>query len=207
MRSRLARNGVFCCMSLGMVLLFFPEEAGAFFLKNGDFELGNLSGWKAYETPNGSLGGQGFPDCVDFDIRGDGHVTKSAEFKVGQQHYQAKGQSLAGGGIFTNLELKKGTIIVTLDMASSYSSPSPKDRRNLAGGLFELLVDGEVIASHDVGPIPNNTTQRSTMEGLAHISAGVHEVRIRIRRPFRSLPHDHAPRQYLDNIQLTFSPF
>ena len=155
-----------------------------------------------FETPNGTLGGKGFPGCVDFDVTGDGQKTKSAEFKVGQQEYQAKGSRLAGGGVFTNLQLKAGTIAITADIASSYSSP--KDRRNLAGGLFELLVDGEIIASHDFGPIPNKTTQRFHLEGRVPVLEGMHEVRIRIRRPFRSLPHDHAPRQYIDNIHLTF---
>jgi len=173
-------------------------------MTNGDFELGDLSGWTVFETPNGSLGGEGFPRCVDFDIAGDGHVSKSAVFKVGQQQYQSDGPSLAGGGIYATLQLDGGRLVVAADIASSYSSP--KDRRNLAGGVFELLIDGEVIASHDFGPIPTARTQRKRLEGTAHISAGRHEVRLRIQRPFRSLAHDQAPQQYLDNIQLNLFP-
>jgi len=191
--------GALCCL-----LICIPLEAEAFLITNGDFELGDLSGWTVFETPNGSLGGEGFPRCVDFDITGHGLVSKSAVFKVGQQQYQAEGPSLAGGGIYATLQLDGGRIVLAADIASSYFSPN--DRRNLAGGLFELLVDGEVIASHDFGPIPTATTQHERLEGTAHISAGMHEVRIRILRPFRSLSPDQAPQQYLDNIQLNLFP-
>ncbi len=185
------------------VLIFLPLKVGAFQVKNSDFESGNLSGWTVFETVNGTLGGGGYPHCVDFDITGDGYVSKSVEFKVGQRQYQGGAPSLAGGGIFRRLHLEQGSLSVTADIASSYSSLN--DRRNLAGGLFEILLDGAVIASHDFGPIPNNTTQRTKMEGFAYVSVGMHELRIRIRRPFRSLPQDQAPKQYLDNIQLKLS--
>ncbi len=185
-------------------LVLFSIQAWACEIKNGNFESGDFSEWTNFTTPNGTVGGDGFPLHVDFDIKADGQVSKSASFKVGQLSYQSKGASLAGGGIFTNLYLNEGTVVITLDVASAYSSP--KDRRNLAGGLFEVLLDGEVIASHDIGPIPNNTTQRSTIEGVTNIESGMHELRIRILRPFKSLPHDHAPRQYLDNIRLEYKP-
>ncbi|GJL66265.1 MAG: hypothetical protein NPIRA05_12360 [Nitrospirales bacterium] len=193
-----------CLLALCCLLIFIPLEAKAFLITNGDFELGSLAGWRVFETPNGSLGGEGFPRCVDVDVTGDGRMSKSAVFKVGQHEYQAGRPSLAGGGIYTTVQLDKGRLVLTADIASSYFSPS--DRRNLAGGLFELLVDGEVVASHDFGPIPTATTQYERLEGTVDISAGMHEVRIRIQRPFRSLSHDQAPQQYLDNIQINLFP-
>ena len=186
---------------MGILLIGLPQKAEGFFLSNGDFETECLAGWSTYETPNGTLGGKDFPDCVDFDIRDDGNVTKSAVFKVGQLHYESKGMVLAGGGIYKNVQLNAGQFVVRADVATVYSSP--KDRRNLAGGLFELLIDGEVIARHDFGPVQNNMTRRQTLEGMAQVSSGRHEVRVRIRRPFKSVPHDHAPRQYLDNVQFS----
>lgn len=200
--------------TLGMIMRIFTvvlvvgllQEVAAGTLQNGDFESGTLSDWTVFETLNGTLGGESFPRLVEFDVTGNGQMSKSAEFKVGQQQYQENGLSLAGGGILTNLHLDAGTIAVTADIASSYSSPKPKDRRNLAGGLFELLMDGNVIASHNFGPIANKTIQRFHLEGRVAILEGMHEVRIRIQRPFRSFPHDHAPRQYIDNIHLTFDP-
>ncbi|MGB0910531.1 MAG: hypothetical protein ACPGYT_09225 [Nitrospirales bacterium] len=187
-----------------LLLLGFPSEVWSGVSSDCDFESGDLSGWTFFETTNGTLGGEGFPGCTDFDINDDGLFAKSAEFKVGQHDYKGKGVRLAGGGIVTHHHTAGGTIIFSADIAAAYSSP--KDRRNLSGGVFELLVDGEMVASHDFGPIPNNTIQRYMLEGLASVTPGMHEFRIRIRRPFRSRPHDQAPRQYIDNIRLSYAP-
>ena len=147
------------------------------------FEKGDLSGWTVFTTPNGTLGGDGFPGCVEFDVTGDGVPSKSLRVKVGQQDYQAEGPSLAGGGVSTTVGLEKGRKpLVTADIAASYSSPT--DRRNLAGGLFEILFDDQVIAHHDFGPIENGTTQRFTLKGATPVSAGSHEVRVQVRAPF-----------------------
>ena len=187
-----------------VILCFpFPLRATQPIIKNGDFENGDLSGWTVFTTPNGTLGGVGFPDCVEFDVTGDGVPTKSLTVKVGQQDYQADGAPLAGGGVETTVGLTQGRAIVTADIASSYSSPT--DRRNLAGGLFEILLDGNVIAHHDFGPIENGVIQRFTLKGATRVSAGRHEVRVRVRRPFRSMAHDQAPRQFIDNIHLHLS--
>ena len=169
-------------------------------VENGDFEKGDLSGWTVFTTPNGTLGGDGFPGCVEFDVTGDGVPTKSLSVKVGQQAYQADGTPLAGGGVATTVWLEKGRAIMTADIAASYSSPT--DRRNLAGGLFEIVLDDTVIAHHDFGPIENGMTQRFTLRGATPVSAGRHEVRVQVQRPFRSIAHDHAPRQFIDNIHL-----
>ena len=196
--------GMITMVFAGALVLCLWQEVEAGILENGNFEAGTLAGWTVFETLNGTLGGKGFPKLVEFDVTGDGQMSNCAQFKVGQQLYQSDAPTLAGGGMFANLELGAGTIKITVDIATSYSSP--KDRRNLAGGLFELLVDGKVIADHDFGPITNQAIQRFHLEGNVSILEGMHEVRIRIQRPFRSLPHDHAPRQYIDNIHLTFAP-
>lgn len=191
--------------------IFFSTACWPFWLgatdsiiKNGDFEKGDLSGWTVFTTDNGTLGGPGFPDCVEFDTTGDGVATKSLSVKVGQREFQREGTPLAGGGIWTTVWLEEGQAILTADVASTYSSPT--DRRNLAGGLFEILFDGKVLAHYDVGPIENGATKRSTLKGASPVSAGKHEIRIRVRRPFRSHPRDHAPRQFIDNIHLQLSP-
>ena len=181
----------------------FLSHATQPLIKNGDFEKGDLSGWTVFTTPNGTLGGEGFPGCVEFDVTGDGVLTKSLSVKVGQQDYQADGTPLAGGGVATTVWVEMGRATVTADIAATYSSPS--NRRNLAAGLFEILLDGHVIAHHDFGPIDDGTTQRFTLKGATPVSAGKHEVRIRVRRPFRSVVHDQAPRQFLDNIHLHIS--
>ena len=189
---------------VGYILYGGLLEAKSGFIGKGYFETNDLSGWTIFTTSNGTLGEPGFPDSVLFDTNGDGVVTKSLRFKVGQLHYEGKRKSLDGGGIFSTLWVEGGTVFIEADIASAYSSP--KDRRNLAGGLFELLLDGQIVAHHDFGPIESGITKRFTLKGESHISAGRHEIRIRIRRPFTSLPGDQAPEQYLDNVRLTLQP-
>ena len=188
-----------CCILFGDLL-----EAKSGFIENGDFETDDLSGWTIFTTSNGTLGEPEFPDSVMFDTNGDGVVTKSLRFKVGRLHYEGKHTSLDGGGIFSASWLDAGTVVIEADIASAYSSPT--DWRNLAGGLFELVLDGQIVAQHDFGPIESGTTMRSTLKGESHISAGRHEIRIRIQRPFTSLPGDQAPQQYLDNVRLALHP-
>jgi len=147
------------------------------------------------------LGGPALPDCTAFDTNGDRKATRSIRFKVGQRHYEKDGIVLQGGGLRVSQWMPSGEIILSMDMASHYSSP--KDRRNLAGGLFEFVIDGKVIAHYDIGPVDTGTTKRAMLHGTATVSAGRHEIRIQIRRPFQSLPNDHAPYQYLGMITLT----
>jgi hypothetical protein len=79
--------------------------------------------------------------------------------------------------------------------------------------LFELLVDGSVVASHnflnpddfsDVSNCPQDTTVRTTLSatGLS-LTAGPHEIRIRITRPGTNFPSASTPREYVDNVGLT----
>jgi hypothetical protein len=176
------------------------ENTPAVFVENGRIELPKLSDWNTFTTPNGTLGGSDFPGFVDFDTKGDGEATKSMVFRVGQRTFKGR-TALHGGGIYTSLWLKDGQNILAADIASAYSSP--KDKRNLAGGLFELLVDGQVIAHHDFGSIETGTVKRFLLKGTTRLSSGRHEIRIQILRPFISLPKSPSPRQYLDNCTLT----
>ena len=180
------------------------QEAKPGIIENGDFESGELSGWTTFTTPNGTLGAPEFPDSVMFDTNGDGVASKSLRFKVGKLSHGENHRVLQGGGIFSNLWLEGGKVLIEADIASSYSSP--KDRRNLAGGLFELLLDGRVLAVHDFGPVDSGSTKRFKLKGGASISTGTHEIRVRIRRSYASLSGVQAPQQYLDNIKFMVHP-
>ena len=70
--------------------------------------------------------------------------------------------------------------------------------------MFELLVDGGVVASHDFGACDGGATVRSTLTaaGLS-LSAGQHEIRVRITRPYGA--SGGAPVEYVDNVSLTQS--
>ena len=174
-------------------------------LQNGDFESGDLSGWTVFTTLNGTLGDPNFPRIEAFDTTGNGEASNSLVIKVGQEEYQSRRAQYAGGGIWTTVRTGMGNVVVTADVASTYSSP--KDRRNLSGGMFELLFDGKILAEYDMGPIENGATKRFTLKGGSFVLDGTHEIRLQVRRPFTSLPHDHAPRQFVDNIHLRYLPF
>ena len=166
---------------------------------------GIFLGWTVFTTPNGTLGGSNFPRCEKFDTTGHGEASNSLVIKVGQQEYESRGAQFEGGGIWTKVSTGMGNVVVTADVASTYSSP--KDQRNLSGGMFELLFDGQVLARYDMGPIEKGDIRRFTLKGGLFVLDGPHEIRVQVRRPFRSFPHDHAPRQFVDNIHLRYLPF
>ena len=189
---------LFLLASLSGILLGARTPA----IENGNFETGDLSGWTLYTTPNGTLGESSFPRIVDFDVDGNGVATKSLRLKVGQQQFKPDLKQLAGGGILTHVSLKTGNVQFSADVASAYVSPT--DQRNLAGGVFEFLFDGQALAQYDVGPINHDETKRATLTGELMVLEGIHEIRIQIRRPFLSVPNDHAPLQYVDNIHIHY---
>jgi hypothetical protein len=155
-------------------------------LVNGTFETGDWGGWTTFATPGGTLGGPGFPDVVTFDANGDGRETESLQLLVGD----------GGGGIYQNVELASGEVTITAEIASK--SVLADD----AGGLFELLLDGDVVASHDFGPIGQEEVQRALLSGTAaDVTAGEHEVRIRITRAGPSV-YGSTPFSFIDNVQV-----
>src|SRR5262249_23553779 len=75
-------------------------------------------------------------------------------------------------------------------------------------GFFELLVDGAVVDSADLSTGAcvgiGNAVVRDTLSatGLS-LSAGSHEIRIRIVRAGTNFPSTSTPREYVDNVTLT----
>ena len=103
-----------------------------------------------------------------------------------------------GGGIYQNVYLPAGdyTVSATAEIASSFEGPG---LANSSGGIFEVLLDGGVVASYDFGAITAGTTERSTLAAsLSLATEGSHELRIRITRPFQPSPY-----QYLGNVVLS----
>ncbi len=96
---------------------------------------------------------------------------------------------------------KAGILEISVDVACAFTSSNK--RRNLDGGLFELLLDGETLSRFHIGPIHNGTTKRGTLRASSPITAGVHQIRIRITRPFASMA---APFQYVDNVVVFQQP-
>ena len=171
------------------------------YLTNGDFETGDLSGWTAYTTSNGSLGPPGYPGVVVFDTDDDGTATYSAQFQVGQVSYDSNVP--AGGGIYQTLSLEAGEYTISVEaMASSWGGPGI---RNDSAGIFELMVDGAVVARHDFGSINADSTEYGTLSAnVSFASSGSHEVRIEITRVY--IQTGDTPLQYVDNVTVVGGP-
>lgn len=173
-------------------------------LNQENFENGDKAPWEIFVTPNGTVGGGGLPTVVIFDTVQEGQESKSLKFKVGQVRYDPDQTIEQGGGLVIEVETDGGMLHLSAHVAVSYFSP--KDPRNLAGGLFEWVVDDQAIAAHDVGPIKKESILRQHLRARHQVNAGIHTIRLRIARPFVSRPGQPAPFQYVDNLLIRLSP-
>lgn len=169
-------------------------EATPIALVNPGFETGTLTGWTTFITANGTLGPFPLPNVVLFDVDGDSVSTKAARFQVGEitfQHIQE------GGGIFQNFESGAGWLALSVDIASQNFSDH---NNNGAGGLFTLFLDGIGVDILDFGLINFGVTERDTLDAIVPVTAGTHEIRISMTRPF--LTGGDTPFQFIDNVAI-----
>jgi PEP-CTERM motif len=164
-------------------------------LINGGFETGDLTGWTTFTTSNGTIGGLG--DVVPFDVDGDGNGLWSARFRTATAVYSPLPE---GGGIYQDVMLDAGSLAIAVDIAA-YAQPGLIN--NNAGGLFELLVDGVLVDSYDFGFIWAGETERDRLSASLEVSAGAHEIRLTMRRPYNQ--NETTPLQFIDNVKLSGS--
>jgi len=173
-------------------------------LDQTNFENGKMAPWEIFVTSNGTMGGAGLPRVVQFETGKDGQESKSLQFKVGQVRYDPDNELEQGGGLVIQITTESGTLNLSAHVAVTYHSP--KDKRNLAGGLFQWVVDEQVIASQDIGPIEKDGILRHHLNAHHPVTAGVHTIRLRITRPFTSHPAQDAPFQYVDDLLIRLLP-
>ena len=165
---------------------------------NGDFEAGTLSGWTPFTTINGTANNGTSPVVELFDTNGDSSANLSAKFNVGQIIYVSG--VWEGGGIYQMVSAPAGSWTASADIAV-IAEPTG----NLQGGLFELLIDSVVKDSFNVSLMYQDTTNRSTLSASGtFLTAGNHELRIRITRPHLAV--SGTPKQYVDNVVLEVTP-
>jgi len=188
---------------LSLLLLFAMVETTQAQLINGNFETGDFTGWTEFNTVGGSTpygqeaGGTALYQVVPFDTAGTGSPSYSAEFEVGEVSGVIGGGGLGqGAGIYQYVPLNAGQLNISLEIAAL--SPS----NNGDAGTFELLLDGNVVASNPLGGIDYNQTIRSTLSYSGVISAGTHQIAIDIRRG-GGTEYPDTPFEYLDNIVLS----
>src|SRR6267154_1057863 len=134
-----------CCLKLFIFvsLLALPEVIHAQLI-NGNFETGDLTGWNTFNTLNGgtSVG----PDVVQYDTKGTGTPSLSAQFAVGETSgiIGPSGPS-EGAGIFQDVSLGTGLLTINLDIAAEDDYLQGNPQGNGDAGTFELLVDGSVV--------------------------------------------------------------
>jgi hypothetical protein len=169
-----------------------------------DFESGNFPEWTTFSTPNGTLGGQGFPFVAVCDHAGMVSPSRCLRVQVGQLHYAPVHDVQQGGGIERTTMTGAGILQLSARVGVTYDSPNKK--RNLAGGLFEWVVDDQVVADLDVGPIEEGATVQHPFTGKVPVTAGPHTIKLRMTRPFQSGTGQPAPVQFVHDVLVELVP-
>jgi hypothetical protein len=180
------------CAALGLVSIVCATGPASAVPVNGGFETGDLSGWSTFDTPNGTAGPV-HPTVVLFDTDDDGTASFSAQFSVGKLGSVPAGA--AGGGLFQEIDLLEGDLFISVNVAADASD------YNASAGLFDLIFDGAVIDTVDLGSIQGGTAKFGQLAGsVLDVSAGTHEIRVRIGRPYQTPPNLY---QYVDDFSLS----
>jgi len=173
-------------------------------LTTTDFESGDLSGWTAFPTSNGTLGGERFPSVAECDHAGMVSPSWCLQVQVGQLHYAPAHDVQQGGGIERTPMTGAGILQLSARVGATYHSP--KNKRNLNGGLFEWVVDEQVVANLDVGPIEDGAVVQHQFTGKVPVAEGYHTIQLRVTRPFQSGTGKPAPVQFVDDVIVELVP-
>lgn len=171
---------------------------------NGDFEAGSLTGWTVTPTANGQTRVQ---DTVVYDIDGGGPLgpSQAGRFAVGQVAFQVGVP--AGIELTQNLNLAGGTAYVISFDWSAYREINTNT--NSQGGIFDLIVNGAVIATGQAGSTSLGTPRFGSVSGNFVAPAnGSYSIGVRISRPFTP-PDTGGPTtlfQAVDNFRIVPAP-
>jgi hypothetical protein len=182
------------------LLLGGVDSVSAEVLMTTDFESGTFSEWTAFSTSNGTLGGKGFPSVTVCDHEGMISPSRCFQVQVGQLHYAPVHDVQQGGGIELTTMTGSGILQLSASVGVTYHSPNKK--RNLNGGLFEWVVDDQVVAGLDVGPMEDGATVQHQFTGKVPVTAGPHIIQLRMTRPFQSGTGQPAPIQFVDDVMV-----
>lgn len=167
-------------------------------LTTTDFESGNFPDWTTFSTSNGTLGGNGYPSIAVCGHAGMVSPSRCLQVQVGQLHYAPIHDVQQGGGIELTTMTGGGILQLSAHVGVTYDSQNKK--RNLNGGLFEWVVDDQVVAGLDVGPIEKGAAVEHQFTGKVPVMAGRHTIQLRITRPFQSGTGQIAPVQFVDDV-------
>lgn len=155
-------------------LLIVSSAANADFI-NGDFENG-LTGWTITPTGNGTTTTQ---DTFLFDIDGGGPLGDSMAGRFGV------GQVIFDFGVFEGIELTQSTSLSTGSLISVDVAAWNTGGDNADGGMFELIVNGTVLTSFNVGAIDAGEQISASLSVVYGGPSGTFAVGLRITRPWQ----------------------
>lgn len=176
----------FAPLALVALIVLVAAQAGATnLLTNGSFQTGDFTGWTLGTTADGSPGA-GFPIVTAWPLGG----MNSAKYEVGQ----VSSNGLYEGATLSQMFTTSGGAAT---LSFMWAAQGDGIHQNAEGGLFELLLDGSLLASHDVGTInPNDLLNGVVSFNVGNLSAGQHTFEIEILRNFLTNP-GNTPYQYV----------
>ncbi len=170
---------------------------------NGDFETGDLTGWTITPTSGGTTAIQ---DAFQYDIDGGGPLGTNfaGRFSVGRNTGVTTGDH--GVWLTQSLMLTAG-VAYTFDFDWSAFRPAGQ-AANTQGGIFNLIVDGVVLATGAAGSTSGAAPKYGHVTAsFVPTATGLHSVGASMLRPF-TIPSPAAPTlfQAVDNFTVTAVP-
>jgi hypothetical protein len=175
---------------VALLAIFAAQASADSLLVNGSFQSGDFSGWTLGTTTNGTAG-DGFPIVTQWPLNNAINAWKG---EVGEVNFDGTFQGATLSQIFTS---GAGAATLSFDWAAQGDGI----HTNADGGLFELLLDGTVLAQYDVGSIGPNDLFNGTLTANANLSAGSHTFEIDVLRPYVSIP-GNTPYQFVTNADV-----
>jgi hypothetical protein len=186
-------------LGIGLPALFWlivPTAVNADVIANGNFATGDISGWTAFTTANGTTG-SGLPDVVLFNTTGSG-ASNSAQFDVGAVRFDGTQQ---GGGLSQTINVTSAGVYT---FSAAIASQDDADGQiNSDAGTFSILINGIAEDSIDLGSFSSaGQILLGTLSGAVDLSTGSDTFSIEITRRFNS-DLTLTPEEYVTNISLT----
>lgn len=169
---------------VSLLVLAAGQASASNLLVNGSFQSGDFTGWTLGTTSNGTAG-TGFPIVTGWPLGG----MNSAKYEVGEVNFDGTFQGATLSQDFTS-----AGGMATLSFM--WAAQGDGIHQNADGGLFELILDGTVLASYDVGTIGPNDLFNGSLSDTLNLSAGNHTFEIDILRPYVS-QQGNTPYQYV----------
>ncbi len=165
---------------------------------NGGFESGDLTGWTATPTANGTTAVQ----LVElFDIDGPGPLGDSLAAKFSVGNAVAPVQPIQGIELTQSLALNAGVDYV---ISFNWAAVRTITTQNTEGGRFALIVNGTELAVQNAGPTSSTLPHYGFITtNFMPAASGNHTVGVRITRQF-TVPTPTTPTlfQYVDNFTI-----